>query len=108
MRTIFLIFISIVLFACMQDETQTKNELSSVAIPDLNSIPLEVDMSEQAHDFNSYCQTCHTQRYIEMQPALPRKAWEKIVDKMIHSYGAPVDSLAAKRIVDYLVMIKGK
>jgi hypothetical protein len=54
------------------------------------------------------CVPCHSLRYIEMQPAMPRKAWEKIVTKMIKTYGAPVrDSVTAVRIVDYLTAIKG-
>ncbi len=54
------------------------------------------------------CGICHSFRYIQMQPNFPRKTWEKTVDKMIKTFGAPVpDSLTAKRIVDYLVSIKG-
>lgn len=54
------------------------------------------------------CVPCHSLRYIEMQPELSRKSWEKIVSKMIKNYGAPVrDSIAAAAIVDYLVAIKG-
>lgn len=51
---------------------------------------------------------CHSLRYIEMQPNMPHKAWEKTVTKMIKMYGAPVrDSLEAAAIVDYLTEIKG-
>jgi len=54
------------------------------------------------------CITCHSLRYIEMQPHMSRKSWEKTVTKMIKTYGAPVaDSIAAAAIVDYLVKIKG-
>ena len=54
------------------------------------------------------CLTCHSLRYIEMQPRFSRKTWEKTVTKMIKNYGAPVqDSVTAARIVDYLVRIKG-
>ncbi len=54
------------------------------------------------------CVPCHSLRYIEMQPRMARKGWEKIVAKMITAYGAPVrDSASAKQIVDYLAHIKG-
>jgi hypothetical protein len=54
------------------------------------------------------CVPCHSLRYIEMQPRMARKNWEKIVAKMITAYGAPVrDSATAAQIVDYLVHIKG-
>lgn len=55
------------------------------------------------------CVPCHSLRYIEMQPNMNKKGWEKIVTKMIKTYGAPVkDSIAANEIVEYLVAIKGK
>jgi hypothetical protein len=57
----------------------------------------------------SSCMPCHSLRYIEMQPELSYKAWEKTVDKMITVYGAPVrDSQTRKDIIDYLYAIKGK
>jgi len=54
------------------------------------------------------CITCHSTTYIKMQPAFPRKTWEKIVDKMINTYGAPIGDSSAQNIVNYLVAIKGK
>ena len=32
------------------------------------------------------CVPCHSLRYIEMQPRMDRKAWEKIVSKMIKNF----------------------
>ena len=56
-----------------------------------------------------YCVPCHSLRYIEMQPRMTRKSWEKIVDKMIHAYGAPVrDSVTRTDIINYLWAIKRK
>ena len=43
-----------------------------------------------------------------MQPPFPRKTWEKIVDKMVKNFGAPIPDSSAKAIVDYLVATKGK
>jgi hypothetical protein len=43
-----------------------------------------------------------------MQPNFPEKTWVKIVDKMRKNFGAPIDSINAKIIVDYLVKVKGK
>jgi hypothetical protein len=63
--------------------------------------------SEGEELFNTHCITCHSLRYIEMQPAFPRKTWEKITDKMIKSFGAPIDDSSAVKIVDYLMSIKG-
>ena len=58
--------------------------------------------------YKANCITCHSLRYIQMQPPFPRKTWEKIVDKMIKNFGAPMPDSSAKAIVDYLVVVKGK
>jgi len=58
--------------------------------------------------YKANCITCHSLRYIQMQPPFPRKTWEKIVDKMIKNFGAPIPDSSAKAIVDYLVAVKGK
>ena len=57
--------------------------------------------------FKMHCISCHTLRYIEMQPEFPRKTWEKITDKMIKSFGAPIPDSASVLIVDYLMSVKG-
>lgn len=55
------------------------------------------------------CMTCHSVEYINNQPDLSEKAWEKIVDKMIKNFGAPVaDSTARAAIIKYLINNKGK
>jgi len=59
-------------------------------------------------EFMSYCGICHSLKYISSQPDFPAKTWDAEVTKMIIKYHAPIDSLNAKKIVDYLVAIKGK
>lgn len=57
----------------------------------------------------TYCVPCHSLKYIEMQPTMSYAAWEKIVDKMIRTYGAPVRDTEARRdIINYLFAIKGE
>lgn len=59
--------------------------------------------------FRTQCQTCHSLRYIEMQPAFPRKTWVKIVDKMVKTFGAQIpDTTQQIAIVDYLMAVRGK
>jgi hypothetical protein len=41
-------------------------------------------------EFKSSCITCHSLRYIEMQPNFPEKTWETIVNKMKKNFGAPI------------------
>ena len=82
-----------------------------------NKLPADKNANDVASLFNetpgaellkANCITCHSLRYIEMQPPFPRKTWEKIVDKMVKNFGAPIPDSSAKMIVDYLVAVKGK
>ncbi len=57
--------------------------------------------------FTSTCTMCHTLRYISIQPNFPHKTWEAEVNKMITKFHAPIDSVRAGKIVNYLVTIKG-
>ena len=59
------------------------------------------------NEFMSYCAICHSLKYISSQPAFPAKVWDAEVHKMIAKYHAPIDSVTAKKIVDYLVAVKG-
>jgi hypothetical protein len=52
------------------------------------------------------CITCHSLRYIEMQPDFPREKWETIVQKMVKNYGAPMPDSTVQLITDYLTAIK--
>ncbi|MDZ4758835.1 MAG: hypothetical protein SGJ10_11960 [Bacteroidota bacterium] len=57
--------------------------------------------------FQRYCLTCHSSKYIEMQPNFPEKTWKKIVDKMVKNFGAPIPDASVSIIVKYLVDVKG-
>ncbi len=50
----------------------------------------------------SFCGICHSTTYITMQPPLPGATWERLVDKMIGTFGAPIPEPAAKAITAYL------
>jgi sulfite dehydrogenase (cytochrome) subunit B len=49
-----------------------------------------------------YCNTCHTPRYITMQPPLPPSAWEAEVNKMNKAFGANIPEEESHKIVVYL------
>ena len=75
---------------------------------DLSEVAVALPEGEGKEIIERSCVPCHSLRYIEMQPPMPRKNWDKTVKKMITAYGAPVrDSAEAARIVDYLVQIRG-
>ncbi|MBC7554681.1 MAG: hypothetical protein H7257_11950 [Taibaiella sp.] len=67
----------------------------------------EFPEGEGKKEFIANCGICHSLRYISMQPAFPRKIWDAEIHKMIVKYKAPVDSLVAVKIADYLTKIKG-
>lgn len=50
----------------------------------------------------AYCGTCHSIRYITMQPALPAETWEAIVKKMVDTYGQEIPPEAIPRVTRYL------
>jgi len=58
-------------------------------------------------EFKSSCITCHSLRYIEMQPDFPEKTWETIVNKMKKNFGSPISDSASIKIVKYLTKVKG-
>jgi mono/diheme cytochrome c family protein len=48
------------------------------------------------------CSSCHTTRYITMQPPLPAATWDAEVRKMIKTYGAQISDADAQKIIQYL------
>jgi sulfite dehydrogenase (cytochrome) subunit B len=49
------------------------------------------------------CNSCHSMDYIEMNsPFLSAEKWDAEVNKMIRTFGAPIDAADAKVIADYL------
>lgn len=48
------------------------------------------------------CSSCHTLRYITMQPPLPAATWDAEVHKMIKAYGARISDADAQKIIQYL------
>ena len=49
-----------------------------------------------------YCNTCHTPRYITMQPPFPAATWEAEVNKMKKAYGATIPDEETHKITAYL------
>ena len=53
----------------------------------------------EVQDFRA---TCHSTRYITMQPPLPAPTWDAEVNKMIKTFGAPIPDRTVKEIISYL------
>jgi len=62
----------------------------------------ELAEGEGKLEVQSFCATCHSTRYISMQPPLPAATWEAEVNKMVKTYGAPIPEATAKKITAYL------
>ena len=117
MKGLNIFYIGVWLLCILAISCNSRREETGVS----NANPIAYDTPKDIHDvevhfkpaagedlFKVSCLTCHSLRYIEMQPDFPRETWEKIVDKMIHTFGAPITDSSKKVIVDYLVEVKGK
>jgi len=72
-------------------------EVSAYPVPTLELAP-----GDGRQDVQIYCNTCHSPRYITMQPPLPAATWESEVNKMNKAYGAGIPEDTAKKIIAYL------
>ncbi len=82
-----------------------KQELTWGAKYDVGAYPSltpELAAGEGRVEVQSFCMTCHSTRYITMQPTLPGATWDAEVTKMIKAYGAPIPEETAKKIAAYL------
>jgi hypothetical protein len=80
----------------------------------LKSVSVELPTSDitfpggaAADAINANCLSCHSAGMVLTQPNLAKATWAAEVDKMIHTFKAPIDSRNATTIVDYLSETKG-
>lgn len=80
----------------------------------LNSVSVELPTSDSAFPgpansqaITANCLSCHSAGMVLTQPDLTRAAWAGVVEKMIHTYKAPIDQTDVPAIVDYLQATKG-
>jgi cytochrome c5 len=80
----------------------------------LKSVSVELPTSDitfaggaAADAINANCLSCHSAGMVLTQPNLAKAAWAAEVDKMIHTFKAPIDQRNATAIVDYLSETKG-
>jgi len=79
---------------------------AAVALPRSYELPAETATLRPGPNVDvaqNYCSACHSVDYISTQPpGRGETFWKAEVDKMIHSYGAPIDDVDARAIVEYL------
>ncbi len=80
-----------------------------IQVKDLSEITVQLPDSNGVKLVQANCVTCHSLRYIQIQPNITKAAWKKIVKKMVVNYGAPIqDTNTVNQIITYLATIKGK
>jgi hypothetical protein len=72
-------------------------EVSAYPVP-----TLELAAGDGRQEVQIFCNTCHSPRYITMQPPLPAAPWEAEVNKMNKAYGAGIPEDTTKKIIAYL------
>jgi hypothetical protein len=77
--------------------TDADYEVSAYPVPSLELAP-----GDGRQDIQIFCNTCHSPRYITMQPPLPAATWEAEVNKMNKAYGAGIPEESTRKIIAYL------
>lgn len=90
------------------NNSPSSEPIQDTAVTNLNAIITELPDKPGYASFKRNCMSCHSARYIQMQPDLPEKTWTTIVTKMQKTFGAPIADSSIQEIVQYLVSIKGK
>jgi hypothetical protein len=72
-------------------------QVSAYPVPAVDLAP-----GDGLQDVQIYCNTCHSPRYITMQPPLPAATWEAEVNKMNKTFGAGIPEDNTKKIILYL------
>lgn len=85
-----------------QPAPSAESEDSVYQVPAYPAFAVELADGPGRGETEIACSTCHTTRYITMQPPLPAPAWEATVRKMVKTYGAPVSDDDAQKITRYL------
>jgi len=93
--------------ACSSSNDKPATAAAS-ASSDLNAYITELPDAQGYETFKMNCLSCHSARYVQIQPEFSEKTWSAIVTKMQKNFGAPLTDSASKAIVQYLVTIKGK
>ena len=89
-----------------QEEGLQKYGAKDVVI-NIDDYQVNFPEGDGSSEFKSSCITCHSLRYIEMQPNFPEKTWDAIAKKMVKNFGAPIPDSTLTKVVHYMATIKG-
>lgn len=82
-----------------------KSDLSTDSVYEVPPYPvpsLELAPGEGRPEVQIYCNTCHSPRYIPMQPPLPAEVWGAEVNKMDKTLGGNIPEASKQKIIRYL------
>jgi mono/diheme cytochrome c family protein len=85
-----------------QAESPTLSTDSIYQVPAYPVPAVEIAPGEGRREVQIYCNTCHSPRYITMQPPLPAATWEAEVNKMNKAFGAAIPDDETQKIIRYL------
>jgi len=80
-------------------------EIHTIALPQIAPPSLPDGPNKEKFEIN--CSTCHSLRYVTMQPRFSKKVWTTEVQKMIDTYKAQFAKEDVEPIVEYLVSAHG-
>jgi mono/diheme cytochrome c family protein len=87
------------LLQAAQIELSTDSDYQTSAYP----VPaVDLATGDGLQEVRIYCNTCHSPRYITMQPPLPAATWEAEVNKMNKAFGAGISDDDTRKIILYL------
>jgi|SRR5208337_1968854 len=75
------------------------DNVHSIKLPNITT---DLKPGEGKESVDIYCIMCHSLDYITMQPNFSRAQWTVTVNKMIKTFGAPINDKDAKIIINYL------
>jgi hypothetical protein len=90
--------------AIMQPATPKETDGAIYGVTAYPLYPPELAAGPGREDVQSYCSTCHSTRYITMQPPLPQETWTAEVNKMVKVMGQPIPEDVQPIIIKYLQM----
>jgi hypothetical protein len=88
--------------AIMQPAAPKETDGATYAVTAYPLYPPELAPGPGREDVQSYCSTCHSTRYITMQPPLPPETWAAEVNKMVKVMGQPIPDDVQPVIIKYL------
>jgi len=88
--------------AIMQPAVQMEMDGAAYSVAAYPLYAPELAPGPGREDVQSYCSTCHSTRYITMQPPLPPETWTTEVNKMVKVMGQPIPEDVQPVIIKYL------